>query len=56
MNREKMLELLAILNPASAKVISLSGVSDEQLELALFHEAYHIKYKYWETHNATSDA
>ena len=45
MTRDKMMELLALLNPASAKVISLSGVTDEQLEFLLFHEAYHIKFQ-----------
>ena len=43
MTRDKMMELLAIMNSASAKAISLAGVTDEQLEFALFHEAYHIK-------------
>jgi hypothetical protein len=42
MKREKMVELLALLNPATAKVLSLSGVTDEMLEIALFHEACHI--------------
>ena len=49
MTREKMMELLAIMNSASAKAISLAGVTDEQLELALFHEAKHL------SHNSFSD-
>ena len=43
MTRDKMMDLLSLLNPASAKAISFAGVTDEQLEFALFHEAYHIK-------------
>ena len=42
MTREKMLELLALLNPASAKALTLAGITDEQLEFALFHEGRHI--------------
>ena len=45
MTRDKMFELLGLLNPASASVVALAGVTDEQLEFALFHEAYHIKMK-----------
>jgi len=42
MTREKMIQLLGLLNPASAKVVSLAGITDEALEFALFHEATHI--------------
>jgi hypothetical protein len=42
MTRDKMMELLAIMNSASAKAISLAGATDEQLEFALFHEAMHL--------------
>ena len=42
MTRDKMMDLLSLLNPASAKAISLAGVTDEQLEFALFHEAKHL--------------
>jgi hypothetical protein len=43
MTREKMVQLLTLLNPQSAKVLSLAGVTDEALEILIFHEAYHIK-------------
>ena len=43
MTRDKMMELLALLNPASAAALSAAGITDEHLEFALFHEAYHIK-------------
>ena len=43
MKRDKMMELLALLNPASAATLALAGVTDEQLEFAVIHEAYHIK-------------
>ena len=43
MKRDKLLELLSLLNPASAAIYTLATITDEQLEFALFHEAYHIK-------------
>ena len=42
MTRGKMLELLTLLNPESSKALTLAGLTDEQLELAIFHEALHI--------------
>ena len=44
MTRDKMMDLLALLNPWSAKTLSLAGVTDEHLEFALFHEAQHIAH------------
>ena len=43
MKRKKMMELLALLNPASAANLTWVGLTKEQLEFALFHEVYHIK-------------
>jgi hypothetical protein len=43
MKRKKMMELLALLNPASAANLTRVGPTKEQLEFALFHEVYHIK-------------
>ena len=43
MTRDKMMDLLSLLNPASAAALPPAGITDEQLEFALFHEAYHIK-------------
>jgi hypothetical protein len=43
MKRKKMMELLALLNPASAANLTRVGLTKEQLEFALFHEVYHIK-------------
>jgi len=55
MTRDKMFELLGLLNPASASAVALAGVTDEQLEFALFHEAYHIKVQR-DQRNAEIDA
>ena len=43
MKRKKLMELLALLNPASAANLTRVGLTKEQLEFALFHEVYHIK-------------
>ena len=45
MTRDKMMDLLSLLNPASAAALSLAGITDEQLEFALFHEAQRIAAK-----------
>jgi hypothetical protein len=50
-----MFKLLGLLNPASASAVALAGVTDEQLEFALFHEAYHIKVQR-DQRNAEIDA
>jgi len=43
MTKDKMLELLGLLDPASVRALTLAGITDEQLEFALFHVAYHIE-------------
>lgn len=45
MKRAAMVDLLALLNPTTAKILVTAGVSDEQLEFALFHEAFLIAAK-----------
>lgn len=42
MTRDKLMEVLSLLNPASAAALTLAGVTDEHLEFAVFHEAAHI--------------
>ena len=41
MTREKMIELLALLNPYAPHTVAKA--TDREVEFALFHEAYHTK-------------
>lgn len=43
MTREKMIELLALLNPHAYAPHPVAKATDREIEFALFHEAYHIK-------------
>ena len=45
MTREKMIELLALLNPNAYAPHPVAKATDREIEFALFHEAYHIKVR-----------
>jgi len=43
MTRDKLLEVITLLNPATGRIVNALTWSDADLEAVLVHEAMHIK-------------